>query len=114
MFHAAINSVGCFEDRSDTTKNYKDVLGPTSQGECWISMKCEFHTMESKGVWKIVPISSLTHGRRIVGNRWVYTEKTDEHHRSRTVAQGFCKVPGMDFTDSHAPVMNDLAFRSAI
>jgi hypothetical protein len=41
-------------------------------------MKKEFHAMESKGVWKIVPLSSMPHGRnrKLVGNRWVYTEKS--------------------------------------
>jgi Reverse transcriptase (RNA-dependent DNA polymerase) len=56
----------------------------------------------------------MPHGRKLVGNRWVYTEKYDGTYRSRTVAQGFSQVPGKDFTDSHAPVMTDLAFRLAL
>jgi Reverse transcriptase (RNA-dependent DNA polymerase) len=67
--------------------------------------------METKGVWNIVPLSSIPHGRKLVGNRWVYTEKYDGTYRSRTDAQGFIQVPGKDFTDSHAPVMTDIAFR---
>jgi hypothetical protein len=38
-------------------------------------MKKEFNAMETKGVWKIVPISSLPHGKKLVGIRWVYTKK---------------------------------------
>jgi Reverse transcriptase (RNA-dependent DNA polymerase) len=53
-------------------------------------------------------------GRKIVGNCWVYSELSDGTLRSRTVAQGFSQVPGKDFTDSHAPVMTDLAFRLAL
>jgi Reverse transcriptase (RNA-dependent DNA polymerase) len=71
----------------------------------------ELHAMECKGVCKIVPLSSLPHGRMLFCNRWVYTEKDVGTYRSRTVAQGYSQVPGKDFTYSHAPVMTDLAFR---
>jgi Reverse transcriptase (RNA-dependent DNA polymerase) len=77
-------------------------------------MKKEFHAMERKGVWNIVPLSYMPHGRKIVGNRWVYTEKDDVTYKSRTVAQGFIQVSGKYFTDSHAPVMTYLAFRLAL
>jgi Reverse transcriptase (RNA-dependent DNA polymerase) len=59
-------------------------------------------------------MSSMPSGRKVVGNRLVYSEKSDGTLRSRTVAQGFSQVPGKDFTDSHAPVMTDLAFRLAL
>jgi Reverse transcriptase (RNA-dependent DNA polymerase) len=59
-------------------------------------------------------MSSMPSRRKIVGNRWVYSEKSDGTLRSRTVAQGFSQVLGKDFTDSHAPVMTDLAFRLAL
>jgi Reverse transcriptase (RNA-dependent DNA polymerase) len=70
--------------------------------------------MESKAVWKIVPLSSMPPGRKLVGNRWVYTEKDDGTNRSRMVAQGFSQVPGKDLADSNATVMTDLAFRLAL
>jgi Reverse transcriptase (RNA-dependent DNA polymerase) len=76
--------------------------------------KKEFNAMETKGVWEIAPMSSMPSGRKIVGNRWVYSEKSVGTLRSRTVAQVFRQVPGKDFTDSHAPVMTDLAFRLAL
>jgi Reverse transcriptase (RNA-dependent DNA polymerase) len=41
----------------------------------------------------------------------VLTEKDDGTLRSRAVAQGFSQVSAKDITDSHAPVMTDLAFR---
>jgi Reverse transcriptase (RNA-dependent DNA polymerase) len=69
--------------------------------------------METMGVWGDVLISSMPHGRNVVGNRWVLTEKDDGTQRSRTVAQAFSQVQGKYFTDSHAPVMTDLVFRLA-
>jgi Reverse transcriptase (RNA-dependent DNA polymerase) len=77
-------------------------------------MKNEFHAIETKGVWEIVLLSSISAGRKVAGNGWVLTEKDDGALRSRTVAQGFSQVPGKYYTDSHAPVMMDLAFRLAL
>jgi Reverse transcriptase (RNA-dependent DNA polymerase) len=74
-------------------------------------MKKEFNAIENKRVWNIVPLSSMPHGMKLVGNIWVYTEKDDGTYRSKTVAQGFSQVPAKDFTDSNAPAMTDLAFR---
>jgi hypothetical protein len=74
-------------------------------------MKVEFDAMEEKGVWEIVEIEKVPDGRKLVGNRWVYSEKDDGRFRARSVAQGFSQVPGKDFQESHAPVVNDVTFR---
>jgi hypothetical protein len=48
----------------------------------------------------------MPHGRKLVGYMWVFTEKDAATNR-------FSQVPGKYFTDSHAPVVTDLAFRLA-
>jgi hypothetical protein len=68
MLSAAFNTIAGFDDGSDTPKNYKDVLGHKNQAKWWESMKKEFNAMESKGEWKIVPLSSMSHGMKLVGN----------------------------------------------
>jgi Reverse transcriptase (RNA-dependent DNA polymerase) len=110
MIQEAFNSVSGFDDCSDAPKNFKEVLKHKNHAGWWASMKKEFHAMETKGVWEVVLMSSMPAGRKVVGNRWVLTAKDDGTLRSRTVAQVFSQVPGKDFTDSHAPVMTDLAF----
>jgi Reverse transcriptase (RNA-dependent DNA polymerase) len=70
--------------------------------------------MESKGVWTINPLYSMPHGRKFIVIKWVYTEKDDGTYRSRTVAPSLSQVPGKDYTDSHDPVMTDLALRLAL
>jgi Reverse transcriptase (RNA-dependent DNA polymerase) len=77
-------------------------------------MKKDFHAMGTKGFWEIVLKSSIPAGRKVVGNRWVLTEKDDGTLRSGPVAQGFSQVPGKYCTDSYAPVMTYLAFRLAL
>jgi Reverse transcriptase (RNA-dependent DNA polymerase) len=114
MLSVACNTIAGSDDGSDTPKIYKEVLGHKNNAKWWESMKREFNAMKSKGVWNIFPLSSMPHGRKLVGNRLVNTEKGYGTYRSRTVAQGFSQVPGNDFTDGHAPVMTDLAFRLAL
>jgi Reverse transcriptase (RNA-dependent DNA polymerase) len=70
--------------------------------------------MEIRGVWEVVLMSNMPSGRKVVDNRWVLTEKDNGNLRSRTVAKGFSQVPGKDFTDTHSPVMTELAFRNAL
>jgi hypothetical protein len=68
----------------------------------------------NKGCLEVVLMSSMPAGRKVVGNRWVLTEYDDGSRISSTVAQRVSQVPGKDFTDSHAPVLTDLEFRSAL
>jgi hypothetical protein len=77
MLGAAFNSIADFDDGSGIPKNSKDILGHMNQQGWWESMKQKFTAMETKGVWNIVPMSSMPSGRKIVGNRWVYSEKSD-------------------------------------
>jgi hypothetical protein len=75
MLGAAFNLVAGFDDGSGIPKNFNDVLGHMNQKGWWESMKKEFNAMETKGVWEIVQMSSMPSGRKIVGNRWVYSDK---------------------------------------
>ena len=40
--------------------------------------------------------------------------KRDGTYRARLVALGYSKVPGVEFTDNFAPVVNDVTFRIAL
>jgi Reverse transcriptase (RNA-dependent DNA polymerase) len=114
MIQAAFNCVAGFDDGRDTPKTYKEVLKHKNQAGWWASMKKEFHTMEAKGVWEIVLMSSMPSEIKEGRNGWVHTEKDDRSLRSRTVAQGFSQLPGKVFADRHAPVMRDLSLRLSL
>jgi hypothetical protein len=111
MLSSAFGLIAGFDDGSNTPKTYKDIVNHPRKDEWWLSMKKEFESMTSKQVWDIVDISHVPSGRKIIGNRWVFSEKDDGRLRARTVAQGFSQIPGKDFYESHAPVVNDLTFR---
>ena len=74
-------------------------------------IKLEFNKMISMGVWKKVGSTSIPHGRRLVGCRWVFKIKRNGVYHARLVAKAFSQIPGLDFTDNFAPVVNDVTFR---
>jgi Reverse transcriptase (RNA-dependent DNA polymerase) len=70
--------------------------------------------MEAKGVWEFCQLKDVPRGRKVFDNQWVMAEKDDGRLQARTVAQGFSQVPGLDFQESHAPVVNDPTFRMTL
>ena len=71
----------------------------------------ELKNMKLKDVWTIISIEDLPSGRRLLKCKWVFKLKRDGTHRSRLVAMGFSQIPGVDFTDSFAPVVSDVTLR---
>jgi Reverse transcriptase (RNA-dependent DNA polymerase) len=76
----------------------------------WKTVCTEFDNCDHKQVWTIVKKSNVPKGRKIIGNRWVFARKDDGRYRARTVAKGFSQIPGQDFQENHAPVINDTTF----
>jgi Reverse transcriptase (RNA-dependent DNA polymerase) len=66
--------------------------------------------MKEKKVWKISKKNEMPLSRKLIGNRWVYALKDDGRYRARTVAKGFSQIPGQDFQETFAPVVNDTTF----
>jgi hypothetical protein len=57
--------------------------------------------------WELV---DLPEGRHPVGNRWVFVKKFSktgvlEKYKARLVAKGYSQVPGMDFSETFAPIV---------
>jgi hypothetical protein len=44
----------------------------------------------------------------------VFKKKRNGDHRARIVAQGFSQVPGVNFSESFAPVIDDTSFRTVL
>ena len=71
----------------------------------------EFDKMESQKVWKVIKRSEMPKGRRCVKHKWVFEIKRNGVFRARLVACGYSQVPGVDFTETYAPVVNDITVR---
>jgi hypothetical protein len=104
-------TVAGFDDGQNIPKSYKDATYNKEWKEWWTAICLEFSNMESKKVWEIHPKKEIPTGRKLIGNRWVFAKKDDGRFRARTVAKGFSQIPGKDFQENHAPVVNDTTFR---
>jgi hypothetical protein len=67
--------------------------------------------MEKRGVWEIIDEKNIQINRRCIKNKWIFKVKRNGIFRARLVTCGHSQVPGIDFSESFAPVLNDVSFR---
>ena len=72
------------------------------------AMEDEIKVMKERNVWELVP---RPNNKKILGNRWVYTTKTDENnkvvrYKARFVAQGFDQRKGESYDEVYSPVVS--------
>ncbi|MGL4341969.1 MAG: reverse transcriptase domain-containing protein, partial [Lactococcus lactis] len=91
-------------------RTYRQALATKDELHWLIAHKHELRNCESRRVWRIVKKCNVPKGRKIIGNRWVFAKKDDGRFRARTVSQGYSQVPGKDFHENHAHVINDTIF----
>ena len=75
------------------------------------AIKKEFNDMNDKKVWSVINKESIPEGRRCIKCKWIFKIKRNGVFRARLVACGYSQVPGVDFNESFAPVINDVSFR---
>ena len=71
----------------------------------------ELVDMKTKNVWEIINKSDVPENRRCIKCKWIFKVKRNGVYRARLVACGYSQVPGIDFNESFAPVINDVSFR---
>jgi hypothetical protein len=60
--------------------------------------------MKVKEVYEKICKSELHNGRTCIKNKWIFKIKPNGIFRAR---RGYIQVPGVDFHESFAPVIND-------
>jgi hypothetical protein len=75
------------------------------------AMKKELHEMTKRGAWEIIDEKDVPNGQHCIKNKWIFKVKRNGVFRARLVACGYSQVSGVDFTESFAPVTNDVSFR---
>ena len=86
-----------------------------NERERWrIAIRKEIRRMIERGVWRKTERRKIPSNRRLIGNMWVLKVKRDGTYRARLVALGNSQIPGVDYTDSFAPVAHDVSFRIAL
>ena len=66
--------------------------------------------MTNCDMWRKTKRISILAKKRIVGCKWVFKVKRNGVYRARLVPLGYRQIPGIDFTDNLAPVVNDVTF----
>ena len=66
----------------------------------------EINSLDDMGTYEAVPWPV---DRKVVGCKWVYRVKMDgdgnvTRYKARLVAKGYSQIPGLDYTDTYAPV----------
>jgi Reverse transcriptase (RNA-dependent DNA polymerase) len=64
-----------------------------------------------RSIWKKIPIQEVPKGRKLIGSKWVFKKKKNGVFRARLCALGYSQVPGVDFTENFAPVVNEVTLR---
>lgn len=87
-------------------QNYSQAMKSPESLKWLQAMQEEMNSIESKGTFVL---SDLPAGRKAVGCRWVYATKpsvgdTPARYKARLVAQGFSQMPGLDYSETFAPV----------
>ena len=79
-----------------------------------VAIRKEIRSMINRGVWRKTDRAKIPKNRRLIGNKWGLKIKRDGTYRVRLVALGYSQIPGVDYTDSFAPVAHDVSFRIAL
>lgn len=88
-----------YNNNPDTQKKWKEAITK------------EYGDMITKCVWSYVDIASIETSRKLIGSKWVFKTKKNGIHRARLVALGYNQIPGVDYTENFAPVINDATLR---
>ena len=64
----------------------------------------EMDALKYQDVYKLVNISSVPKGEKIIVSRFVFKQKADGRFKARLVVQGHVQEPGIDYRRSYAPV----------
>jgi hypothetical protein len=75
------------------------------------AIRKELKEMEKRGVWEIIDEKDIPINRQWIENKSIFKVKRNGIFQARLVACGYSQVPGIDISESFAPVLNDVSFR---
>ena len=67
--------------------------------------------MIKRNMWTKIKKKNIPKERRLIGSKWVMKVKKNGIYRARLVALGYSQIPGVDFSENFAPVINDVTLR---
>nr|GEW56166.1 hypothetical protein [Tanacetum cinerariifolium] len=106
-FHTFV--FACFLSQEEPKRVHQALKDPS----CIEAMQEEFLQFKMQNIWVLV---DLPKGKRVIGSKWVFTNKKDERgivirNKARLVAQGHTQEEGIDYEEVFAPVARIEAIR---
>jgi hypothetical protein len=101
-------------------KNYAQAMKGPEAERWWRPIEKEIREFLKRDVWKRMKRSEVPNGRRLLRSRWIFKMKPDpvDTQRSidkgRLVILGYEMIPGVDFTESFAPLATDTTIRTTL
>ncbi|CAM9855209.1 unnamed protein product, partial [Chrysoparadoxa australica] len=125
-----VDSDGDADDSDEDSKAllaalHSDPGDPTDIMECkerqdWLSWReaiaKELRSINDRNVWEVVDKSSIPADIQELDCKWVFKTKhaddpTKKKYKARCVVRGFLQIPGVDYSESFSPVVNDSTIR---
>ena len=75
------------------------------------AIRKEIRVMIKRGVGRHMKKRDIPPERRLVGSKWVFKIKNEGRYRAYHVVLRYSQVPGLDYLENFAPVINDVSLR---
>jgi hypothetical protein len=101
-------------------KSYKQAMNGPEKEKWKESIKQEFDNFLSRNAWKKVSRHEVVNQkkRKLITTKFVFKKKVEQdksiRYKTRCVTRGFMQIPGVDYTESFAPVATDTSIRAVI
>ncbi|CAM9890236.1 unnamed protein product, partial [Chrysoparadoxa australica] len=107
---------------------YSDPGDPVNISDCknsenWLSwqeaMARELKSINERHVWEVVDKAEIPQDMKELDCKWVFKIKHPEDpqkkkFKARCVVRGFLQIPGVDYSESFSPVVNDNTIRAIL
>ena len=70
--------------------------------------------MVKRNVWKHINKKNIPQERKPIRSKWVFMKKKNGVYHAKLVALGYSQVPGVNFTENYAPVINNITMRTIL
>jgi hypothetical protein len=97
--------------------SYDEAMARPDKKEWIKAINKEYENFQSRGVWKVVKRDTVK--KRTLKTRWVFRIKEDvltgkTIYKARLVVKGYEQIPGVDFTETFAPVASDATIKTVL